>query len=250
MVKTESDVALQGAETKDTCTEGGSTHVLVSLDRRLFAADLRRSVEAREPRLRELTARAAQLLLEKRPLDAASRLSEAAVIADALEVDARLVRLVGKDPAFIVAEPSGNELRGRALEAVGQTTLLVRVLPADGTQTLQRLAVNCVSSTGIGVVAREEASAGVLAFDVQTETPNLAMGTFYMVRATMTATLEPKAGSPIRSGAAVEVKGGGATPENAVRDALRRFGSDKVCGLVDELFAAGGWTLKRRVPAK
>ncbi|HEX4383717.1 MAG TPA: LPP20 family lipoprotein [Myxococcales bacterium] len=244
LVQTDSKVALKGAENKATCTDGGSTYALAALDRKLFVANLRSGIDARLPRLQELEAKASQLL-EKRPLDAASRWSEAAVIADAIEVDADLVRLVGKDATYAAAHTSADTLREHLREAAAKTTLFVRVTPPEGTQTLQHLAEGCVTRAGIGVTTSEAKATGVLTLDVQSETPNLAGGVLYMVRSTMSASLQPKSGEPIRSGAAVEVKTGARTAEQAVQRAIGLLAKDKVAGLVDELFGKGGWTLQR-----
>jgi hypothetical protein len=241
LVQTDSKVALAGAETKGTCVEGGSTYVLAALDRKLFVGNLRSGIEARLPRLRELEAKAARAS----PLDAASRLSEAAVIADAVETDADLVRLVGKDAGYSAAHTSAGKLREELREAAAKATLFVRVNPAAGTGTLQHLAEGCVSRAGIGVATKESAATGVLTLDVQSEVPNLAGGVLYMVRSTMSASLQPKSGEPIRSGAAAEVKTGARTAEQAIQRSIAALAKDKVPGLVDELFARGGWTLQR-----
>ena len=245
LVQTDSKVALSGAETKGTCTESGSTYALAALDRKLFVANLRSGIESRLPRLRELETKAGQLMTGKQPLDAASRLSEAAVIADAVEVDADLIRLVGKDPAYSAAHTSADALRGQLRDAAARTTLFVKVTPAEGTQALQHLAANCVSRAGLGVATREEAATGVLTLDVQSDVPNLAGGVLYMVRSTMSAALQPRSGEPIRSGAAVEVKTGARTAEQAVQRSIAALAKDKVPGLIDELFGKGGWALQR-----
>jgi hypothetical protein len=104
--------------------------------------------------------------------------------------------------------------------------------------------MNCVTRAGLATAEMASAPDAVLAFDVQMETPNLAIGSLYIVRATMTAVLEPKAGDPIKAGAAIQVKGGGTSPEASIQDAIRRLGSDKLGSVIDDLFASGGWKLK------
>jgi hypothetical protein len=244
LVQTDSKVALSGAETKGTCTDQGSTYVLVALDRKLFVGNLRSGIDSRLPRLHELETKAGQLVQEKRPLDAASRLSEAAVVADAIEVDADLVRLVGKDATYKAAHTSADSLRQQLRDAAAKTTLFVKVTPAEGTQALQSRAASCVSQAGLGVATKEAAATGVLTIDVQSDVPNLAGGVLYMVRSTMSAALQPKSGEPIRSGSAVEVKTGARTAEQALQRSIAAA-KEKVPALVDELFARGGWTLQR-----
>jgi len=55
-------------------------------------------------------------------------------------------------------------------------------------------------------------------------TPNPAMGSLYIVRDTMTAVQEPKAGEPIKAGAAIQVKGRGRSVYSSF-DCVDHFGA-------------------------
>jgi hypothetical protein len=243
-LQTDTNVVLEGAETRESCNENGSTYVLVILDRQLFVANARQRLERRGAELQKLSAKAKQLQAGERWLDAAASFEEAASNADGMDEDASLVRIVGRSIQESMHIP-GAELRRMAREAAARTTLLIRVTPSEGTETIRRLAANCVTRAGLAVAEKASAPDAVLAFDIQMEMPNQAMGALYIVRATMTASLEPKVGEPIRAGAAIQVKGGGTSPEASVQDALRRLGTDRLGGVVDELFTSGRWNLKR-----
>ena len=243
MVQTDTNLVLEGAETKESCSEDGSTHVLVVLDRKLFLADARQRLQQRGAELRKLEAKARQLQAEGRWLDAASSYEEAAANAEVVDENASFVRIVGKSNLELTHTP-GIELRRFAREMTARTTALVRVTPSEGTEVIRRLAMNCVTRAGLATAETASAPDAVLALDVQMETPNLAMGSLYIVRATMTAVLEPKAGEPIKAGSTIQVKGGGTSAEASVQDALRRLGSDKLGSVIDDLFASGGWRLK------
>jgi LPP20 lipoprotein len=243
MVQTDTKVVLEGAETKESCSESGSTYVLVVLDRKLFVANARQRLQQRSAESRKLEAKAKQFQAEGRWLDAASSYEEAAANAEVVDEDASFVRIVGRSNFELPYTP-GIELHRFAREMAARTTALVRVTPSEGTQVIRRLAMNCVTRVGLATAEMASAPDAVLAFDVQMETPNLAMGSLYVVRATMTAVLEPKAGEPIKAGAAIQVKGGGTSPEASIQDALRRLGSDKLGSVIDDLFASGGWRLK------
>jgi hypothetical protein len=243
-VRTDSSLVLDGAEDKESCTERGTTHVLTALDRKLFVANARQRLGRRAEELKALEKKCASLVADSRGMDAAALFEEAAVVVEGMDEDVSVIRIVGKVEPGVAYTPA-EDLRRRARTALSKTTVLVKVTPAAGTNGIRKLAVNCVVRTGLAAVESGNAPDAVLRFDIQLEPPSQVYGSMFIVRATMTAALEPRAGEPVKAGADIQVKGGGDTPEKAVADALRRLGTDKLGTIVDELFATGGWKLKR-----
>ena len=237
-------MSIDGVESLDACRSGDTLFAAYGLDRAKF---VQRSLE----RINDLSADVTRLENkartaedEHRYLDSASVYNEAAAQAQTVDELVSLVRTVGKQSHVVSAATPATELTRMAVTAASKATVLVKVVPEQGTEVLRKLAMSCVTYAGLPAVERSDVPTATVTLDVTLEQPADAPTGLYLVEGSLSASIRNSDGTTASASAGASVKGAGGTAQLATTDAVRRLAKEKVNGVLDALFKSTPWKLK------
>ncbi len=234
---------LEGAEIKASCVRGDQTYVLLALDRRAYAAAAQARLSGKCSEIATLEKKAADASSERRHLDAAASLAQAAVLAAAVEEESPVARVVSRGEVTVQATPS-VQLRRRATEQAAQTLIEVQVGAGPGADALRRQAMSCLSRSGIGTAEGSATPNATLTLVTRLDPPASAIPGFFVVRGHLSGSMKVGESTAVVASASEVVVGGGDSPGAAAQDAMRMLGADAVPKVLDEIIRSRGWKVE------
>ena len=236
-VETRAAAVLEGADIRETCSDGVSLRVRIALDRARFAQDAGQRLDGLLVQVRELERGASAAEAAKDRIRAVSLLADAARTAATADALAGTIRAVGKRE---VAAPPLIQAQDLLRNALARASVRLELQPAA--DLLGQAGAACLASTGLPLGGG--APDAVLVLRTVFEPALRVAKGLYIVRGTLAASLDRPGGASI-SAAERHVKGGGEDPAAAQHDALRRLSLEALPGVVDETLAGLRWPLRR-----
>jgi hypothetical protein len=247
---TRATAAIEGAEVRDTCSDGANLRVRVALNRARFARDGGQRLEAMAAELRDLYATATRAEDGHDRLRAIAIWSDALPRATAAEELALAIRVVGRS-GVTIEFPSRATVDANARRALARVVVRLDVQSPQGADLIAQVAIACLATAGIPISSSADAHGAdaVVALQIAVDPALKVADALYVARATLSASVRrPSENTAIAAGAR-RLKGGGANPAAAQHEAVRRLTAESLSSTIDEALKGLHWTWLRRCDA-